>query len=60
MVRPGRVPYRRRLYLLLPVVRLMTANPIRNIDLSKIYHGDENGHGDIRGKVTGLNAALDC
>ncbi len=34
------------------------ANPIRNIDLSKIYHGDEYGHGDIHGKVTGLNSAL--
>ena len=33
-------------------------NPVRKIDLSKIYHGDENGHGDIRGKVTGLNSAL--
>lgn len=34
-------------------------NPIRNIDLSKIYHGDEYGHGDIKGNVKELNPALD-
>ncbi len=34
-------------------------NPVRNIDLSKIYHGDEYGHGDITGNVKELNPALD-
>ena len=34
-------------------------NPIRNIDLSKIYHGDEYGHGDIKGTVKEINKALD-
>lgn len=34
-------------------------NPVRTIDLSKIYHGDEYGHGDITGNVKELNPALD-
>ncbi len=34
-------------------------NPVRDIDLSKIYHGDEYGHGDIIGNVKELNPALD-
>ena len=34
-------------------------NTVRNIDLSKIYHGDEYGHGDITGNVKELNPALD-
>src|SRR4030065_2395751 len=34
-------------------------NPIRNIDLSKIYHGDEYGHGDIKGTVKEINQTLD-
>lgn len=33
-------------------------NLIRNIDLSKIYHGDEYGHGDTSGTVKDLNLAL--
>lgn len=33
-------------------------NPVREIDLSKIYHGDEYGHGDIMGRVKALNQAL--
>lgn len=33
-------------------------NPVRKIDLSKIYHGDEYGRGDITGKVKELNPAL--
>src|SRR3990172_8588855 len=34
-------------------------NLVRNTDLSKIYHGDEYGHGDITGNVKELNPALD-
>ena len=34
-------------------------NPIRKIDLSKIYHGDEYGHGDIEGTVKDLNPAIE-
>ena len=33
-------------------------SPVRNIDLSKIYHGDEYGHGDTSGTVKELNRAL--
>ncbi|MCC6544487.1 MAG: hypothetical protein IT392_08305 [Nitrospirae bacterium] len=33
-------------------------SPVRNIDLSKIYHGDEYGHGDASGTVKELNQAL--
>ncbi|MCC7202341.1 MAG: hypothetical protein IT393_06760 [Nitrospirae bacterium] len=33
-------------------------NPVRKLDLSKIYHGDQYGHGDIRGMVRELDLDL--